>query len=142
MALNLEEYRSGEDMNGFQYQFFLPSHINDRWTWDTPQINQLVEKAAIRLGELNSYARLVPNIDLFIQLHVTKEAVVSSRIEGTKTNIDEALRKAFAATVGADHVFRTDAVSLIGDPVAHRGDHAVRVLAVAQIFGLEAGDGA
>ena len=92
MAIRLEEYRSGEYRKGFQYQFFLPSHINESWTWDTPQINQLVEKAAIRLGELNSYARLVPNIDLFIQLHVTKEAVVSSRIEGTKTNIDEALR--------------------------------------------------
>ena len=35
MALNLEEYRSGEDMNGFQYQSFLLSHINDRWIWDT-----------------------------------------------------------------------------------------------------------
>ena len=91
MAIRLEEYRSGEYRRGFQYQFFLPSQINESWTWDTPQINQLVEKAAIRLGELNSYARLVPNIDLFIQLHVTKEAVVSSRIEGTKTNIDEAL---------------------------------------------------
>ena len=65
MAIRLEEYRSGEYRKGFQYQFFLPSHINESWTWDTPQINQLVEKAAIRLGELNSYARLVPNIDLF-----------------------------------------------------------------------------
>ena len=43
------------------------------------------------MGELNSFARLVPNINLFIQLHVTKEAVVSSRIEGTQTKIDEAL---------------------------------------------------
>lgn len=91
MAIKLEEFHSGEYLKGFQYQFFLPARINDIWIWDTPQINQLVEKAAIKLGELNSYARLVPNIDLFIQLHVTKEAVVSSRIEGTKTNIDEAL---------------------------------------------------
>ncbi len=43
------------------------------------------------MGQLNSCARLVPNIDLFIQLHVTKEAVISSRIEGTRTSIDEAL---------------------------------------------------
>jgi len=65
--------------------------INDEWSWRTPIINKLLEKAAIKLGELNSFARLVPNIDLFIQLHVTKEAVVSSRIEGTRTNMDEAL---------------------------------------------------
>jgi len=69
----------------------MPTPINDRWQWITPDINHLLESAAVKLGELNCFARLVPNIDLFIQLHVTKEAVVSSRIEGTQTNIDEAL---------------------------------------------------
>lgn len=48
----------------------------------------------MKLGELNSFARLVPNIDLFIRLHITKEAVVSSRIEGTQTRIDEAFLRA------------------------------------------------
>ncbi len=91
MVIKLEEYRSGELRQGYQYWYFLPSNINDGWVWDNPQINQLVEKAAIRLGELNSFARLVPNTGLFIQLHVTKEAVVSSRIEGTRTNVDEVL---------------------------------------------------
>lgn len=88
----LEDYVSGHKEKGIGgYSYFVPSHINDQWHWSNPEINALLEKAAVKLGELNSYARLVPNIDLFIQLHVTKEAVVSSRIEGTQTKIDEAL---------------------------------------------------
>lgn len=87
----IEKYQSGHFEKGIGYKFFVPELINNEWSWRTPVINRLLEKAAIKLGELNSFARLVPNIDLFIQLHVTKEAVVSSRIEGTRTNIDEAL---------------------------------------------------
>ncbi|MBX3615623.1 Fic family protein [Nitrosomonas sp.] len=91
MTIQLEQYQSGHYQKGYEYRYFLPSTINDEWVWQTPQINLLLEKAAVKLGELNSFARLVPNIDLFIQLHVTKEAVVSSRIEGTQTNIQEAV---------------------------------------------------
>ncbi len=90
--IQLEKYTAGHFEKGQGgYSYFVPAEINRRWNWTNPEINSLLEKAAIRLGELNSYGRLVPNIDLFIQLHVTKEAVVSSRIEGTRTNMDEAL---------------------------------------------------
>jgi Fic family protein len=89
--IKLENYTSGHFEKGAGgYTYFVPAEINSQWHWTNPEINSLLEIAAIKLGELNSYARLVPNIDLFIQLHVTKEAVVSSRIEGTKTNMDEA----------------------------------------------------
>jgi Fic family protein len=89
--IQLEKYKAGHFQKGTGYSYFLPNSINDQWIWNTAEINDLLEKAAVRLGELNSFARLVPNIDLFIQLHVTKEAVISSRIEGTQTNMDEAL---------------------------------------------------
>lgn len=89
--IELEKYKSGHFEKNFGYKYFVPEQINIEWVWKTPSINRLLENAAIKLGELNSYARLVPNIDLFIQLHVTKEAVVSSRIEGTQTNMDEAM---------------------------------------------------
>jgi len=89
--IELEKYQAGHFEKAFGYKYFMPELINDEWIWNTPIINRLLEKAAIKLGELNSFARLVPNIDLFIQLHVTKEAVVSSRIEGTQTKIDEAI---------------------------------------------------
>lgn len=89
--IQLEKYQAGYFDKAYGYKYFVPSYINDEWTWNTPILNNLLEKAAIKLGQLNSFARLVPNIDLFIQLHVTKEAVVSSRIEGTRTNMDEAV---------------------------------------------------
>lgn len=89
--IRLEEYNSGHLEQGVGYKYFVPSLINDEWTWQDTTINNLLEKASLRLGELNSFSRLVPNIDLFIQLHVTKEAVLSSRIEGTQTHMDEAL---------------------------------------------------
>lgn len=90
--VNLDNYQSGKTLKDpTGYSYFLPNQINDTWVWDDQSLNVLIEKAAIKLGELNSYSKLVPNIDLFIQLHVTKEAVVSSRIEGTQTQIDEAL---------------------------------------------------
>jgi Fic family protein len=87
--IKVENFKSGEYGYGYEYKFFIPNFINEQWSWEDQEINKLLEKAAVKLGELNSYARLVPNIDLFIQLHVSKEAVISSKIEGTQTNIGE-----------------------------------------------------
>lgn len=90
--ISLEKYIAGKQVkHQTGYTYFLPTEINSAWIWEDQSINNLLEKAAIKLGELNSFSKLVPNIDLFIQLHVTKEAVVSSRIEGTQTQMDEAL---------------------------------------------------
>ena len=87
----IEDFISGHSEAGYQYRYFVPEKVNQEWIWSTPMINRLLEKASIKLGELNSFARMVPNIDLFIQLHVAKEAVISSKIEGTQTRIEEAL---------------------------------------------------
>src|SRR5690348_6459786 len=90
-TLTIEDFSSGHYEKGIGFKYFVPAEINQEWTWKDATLNTLLEKASIKLGELNSFARLVPNIDLFIQLHVTKEAVISSRIEGTQTNMNEAL---------------------------------------------------
>jgi len=88
---SLEKFESGHFEKGYNYSYFVPTKINHQWEWADGTLNELLEKASIKLGELNSFARLVPNIDLFIHLHITKEAVISSRIEGTRTQMDEAL---------------------------------------------------
>jgi len=88
---SIDSFEAGHYERRFGYRYFVPNIINTQWTWTDVYLNTLLEKASIKLGELNSFAKLVPNIDLFIQLHVTKEAVVSSRIEGTQTNMEEAI---------------------------------------------------
>lgn len=87
----IEEFQSGHYEQGIEYKYFVPNGVHDEWGWQTPAVGTLLERAARKLGELNSFARFVPNIELFIKLHVTHEAVISSRIEGTKTQMDEAL---------------------------------------------------
>ncbi len=89
--IDIDHYKSGHYEKGLSYRYFVPARINDAWKWSSPGLGMLLERAVFRLGELNAFARLVPNIDMFIHLHVTKEAVESSRIEGTRTNMDEAM---------------------------------------------------
>ena len=89
--MNLKDFKSGIYKQQFQYKSFTPSNINHSWIWDDPKINVLLERATKSLGELNAFTLIVPDVDLFIQMHIVKEANTSSRIEGTRTQIDEAL---------------------------------------------------
>jgi len=89
--MDIKDFHAGRLAKGFQYEYFLPEKINHPFTWTDETIHELLERASLKLGELNAFSRFVPDTDMFIVMHVLKEAVVSSRIEGTRTNIEEAL---------------------------------------------------
>lgn len=93
MIMKLEEFKSGVYTQEYQYKAFLPNSINSNWIWEDSEINILLDEANRKLGEINAFSYLIPNIDMFIKMHIVKEANTSSKIEGTKTNIDEAVMK-------------------------------------------------
>src|SRR5690606_26418719 len=89
--LDIKDFKAGTYRKGFEYRYFLPEPINQPFVWTDPAINELLEKASLSLGALHSFSRLVPDTDMFIRMHIFKEAVESSRIEGTRTTVEEAL---------------------------------------------------
>ncbi|MFK5986335.1 MAG: Fic family protein [Pseudomonadota bacterium] len=91
--MKIENFNSGKYKQQYQYKSFKPCLVNQPWNWDSPQINTLLEQASKALAELNAFSLIVPDIDLFIRMHIVKEANQSSRIEGTQTHMDEILAK-------------------------------------------------
>ena len=89
--MEFEKFKAGHWVTRYQYKSFEPVPVNHDWTWKDAKIHQLLESANHALGELNAFSFIVPDVDLFIQMHVVKEAQTSSRIEGTQTGMDEVL---------------------------------------------------
>lgn len=64
--------------------------INRRWDFvDNGLLSQL-GIADRYIGRPDAFSDLV-NVDLYVQMHITKEATLSARIEGTQTSVREAL---------------------------------------------------
>jgi hypothetical protein len=82
--VDIHDFQAGSWEKGFGYKYFVPAKINHEFTWKDASITALLELASMKLGELNSFARFVPDTDLFISMHVYAEAVISSRIENTR----------------------------------------------------------
>jgi Fic family protein len=87
----MKNFKSGQYINQGHYKSFQPTLINRQWEVDSMKVLQLLSQADRELGRLDMYSNYIPNIDLFISMHVLKEATQSTKIEGTQTNIEEAL---------------------------------------------------
>jgi len=91
-VVNISHYKAGTYTKQYDYRSFSPALINHEWVLNDSQINRLLSEADRKLGELNAFSKLIPDVDFFIKMHIAKEATKSSRIEGTQTNIEEVIQ--------------------------------------------------
>lgn len=88
----MKDFKSGKYIDQGYYRSFQPEFINRSWALSDMNVIQLLSQANRHLGRLDMYSEYV-NIDLFIRMHIAKEATQSSKIEGTQTNIEEVFLK-------------------------------------------------
>jgi Fic family protein len=72
------------------YLAFVPASLPPKITYE-PGLVRLLSRADAALSELSGVGRLLPNPHLLIAPWVRREAVLSSRIEGTRTTLSELL---------------------------------------------------
>lgn len=78
------------------YEAFVPDPLPPELTW-TPRLVRVLSDADRAIGQLAGEGRRLPNPHLLIRPFVRREAVLSSRIEGTRATLGELL----AAEAGA-----------------------------------------
>ena len=87
----MQKFQAGIYLDQGTYKSFVPNIINREWEMNDMHVLSLLSKADRMLGRLDMFSEHIPNIDLFIAMHIAKEATQSSRIEGTQTNIQQAV---------------------------------------------------
>ncbi|MBM4182007.1 MAG: Fic family protein [Betaproteobacteria bacterium] len=87
----MKDFQAGRLVQRAHYKSFQPNPVHRAWVVDDMALLHLLGQADRELGRLDMYSEYIPNIDLFIRMHVLKEARQSSRIEGTQTTMEEAL---------------------------------------------------
>jgi Fic family protein len=85
----MKNFKSGSYLSQGTYKSFIPTPLNRKWVIDSMPVLSLLSRADRHLGRLDMYSEYV-DIDLFIQMHIAKEATQSSKIEGTQTKVEEA----------------------------------------------------
>ncbi len=84
------------------YNAFVPAPLPPKIFYD-PELVVSLSRADAALSELSGLSRLIPNPHLLIAPYVRKEAVLSSKIEGTTTDLSELLQDEAGAELPSDH---------------------------------------
>src|SRR5690606_16739552 len=88
----MKNFVSGTPIGQGYYKSFQPNPVHKQWQIEDMEVLALLSKADRQLGRLDMYSEYI-NIELFISMHIAKEATQSSKIEGTQTNMEEAFLK-------------------------------------------------
>ena len=88
----MKNFIAGRTVSQGYYEAFIPNMINIDWELNDMDTLCLLSRADQLIGKMDTYSSYI-DIDLYLEMHIAKEATQSSRIEGTQTHFEEAFMK-------------------------------------------------
>ncbi len=77
--------------SGETVQAFIPNPLPPRGKLDIVRLQKLIDGALVAIGRLDSVTAILPDPALYLSSFIRKEAVLSSRIEGTASSLSDVL---------------------------------------------------
>lgn len=74
-----------------EYRAFVPNALPFDIQLDN-ELQTLLTKAHSALGRLDGVSEVVPDVDFFVRMYVSKEATLSSQVEGTQATLADVLK--------------------------------------------------
>lgn len=75
-----------QNIGGETYKAYVPLKLPPEPAIDLAKLYPYLEKATLALAKLNSIHKSIPHTSLFTYIHVRKEALLSSQMEGTQSS--------------------------------------------------------
>ncbi|MCF8715464.1 Fic family protein [Joostella atrarenae] len=88
----MDDYKAGSYIIHRRYVNFQPTFINKEWLINNREVLSLLSKADRQVGRLDMFSEYV-NMDMFVNMHIFKEVVQSSNIDGAYLTLEEAFMK-------------------------------------------------
>lgn len=88
----MKQFQSGIYINHEFHKSFKPSELSRDWHVEDMSVVELLSEASRIIGKLDMFSEYVPNVDLYIKMHIAHEATQSSKIEGTQTHFGEVIK--------------------------------------------------
>ena len=85
------------------FHYYLPKPLPRRIAFSSELVSE-ISAASAALGELNGLATLMPNPRLLISPYEKREALASSRIEGTRASLSEVFEAEVSSEDATDDV--------------------------------------
>ena len=91
--MNLSEFKAGKPVQRYQYKSFEPNKVDIDWQIDNADLIMQLSEANLKLGELNAFSQLIPDVDFLLKCMFSKRVQKAVKLKEHKPILMKLFKK-------------------------------------------------